>query len=253
MCRFGHPHPITLMRAPTLASNSCKMKIHGISKRVLYLTVMILILPGEPAPGGSFNDSGPGTGGLSIPRPFTVEDFSSVRHQVQMVTRSISPPILRAIGACVDPQGGFPNDPVEYDLVVTTTDSLDIPWLPGETHWILLQARSSSSRFVHTPPRIELLLAGMGGGIWLDLGHPLSVSEDPIEWVVPPLPPGVYRFHAFDGSTGMCKTSDFTFEIAEGQQEEPTPTPTATETPIEATPTPTPTEPPSAVFDWALR
>lgn len=245
---------MTLMRVPMLASNNYKKKTHGIPKWTLCVTLLILGVSGESVRSGSPNDSGPGTGGMSIPRLFTADDFSSVRHQVQMVTRTISPPILRAIGACVDPDGGFPNDPVEYDLVVTTTDSLDIPWLPGETHWILLKARSSSSRFVHAPPRIDLLLVGTGGGIWLDLGHPLSVSEDPIEWVVPPLPPGVYRFHAFDGSTGMCKTSDFTFEIAEDQQEEPTPTPTATETPVvEATPTPTPTEPPLAVFDWVLR
>jgi hypothetical protein len=143
--------------------------------------------------------------------------------------------------------------------------------IPGQTLTILLIARSSSLRFVQTPPKLDLLAVGRGGGIWLDLGHPLSIDEDPIDWVIPELPPGTYRIHAFDSSTGMCKASDFSFVIG-AAPDTPTPTPTitntqpfvptatptptmtatATETPTTISPTPTPTrfEPVSEISSW---
>lgn len=232
---------------------------------IVLVALLILGTPGGEALSAAFNDSGPGTGGISIPQVFTPNDFSSVRHQVRPATRSISPPIQRVLGITQDPEGGFPNDPIEYDLVVTTTDALDVPWLPGETHLLLLLARSSSSRFVRTPPRIDLLLVGPSPGIWRE-GPPLAVNDDPVEWVVPDVPPGLYRFHAYDLSTGLSKTSDFTFEIGSLPAEVTptpsptftetfTPTPTPTETPVIVPPTetPTPTEPPLAVDDWSER
>jgi hypothetical protein len=251
------------MRQIPLIFPICMMRMANCVHRILLVALLILGIPEGDALSAAFNDSGPGTGGISIPQVFTPNDFSSVRHQVRPATLTISPPIQRVLGISPDPEGGFPNDPIEYDLVVTTTDSVDVPWLPGETHLLLLLARSSSSRFVRTPPRIDLLLVGPSPGIWRE-GPPLAVNEDPVEWVVPSVPPGLYRFHAFDSSTGLSKTSDFTFEIGSLPVElTPTPTPTITETqtptPTETpvivlpTETPTPTEPSLAVYDWSDR
>ncbi len=241
------------------------MGTHGILKWALFLTPLILGFLGEPVPAAALNDSGPGTGGISIPRPFMTNDFSSVRHAAGMAARTLSPSISLALGVSQDPEGGPPNSPIEFDFVVTTTDSLNIPWLPGETHRILLLARSSSSRFVRTPPRIDLLLVGPTTSMWLER-PPLAVNEDPVDWVIPDLPQGLYHFHAFDSSTGLSKASDFTFEIGSVETgatptptptltEAITPTPTPTETPVIFMPTetPTPTEPPLAVWDWSER
>lgn len=194
--------------------------------------------------------SGPGTGEASIPEPFSRLDFPSVIRAPDRILRAIAPPVLEALGECKDPLDGAPKSPVDFDLRLETHDDVSSPWVAGESHELVLVARSSSFRFVETPPRIDLwLVGGSGGAVWIDLGYPLRAGAGPVHWAVPSLSDGQYRFHLFDRATGLCKASEFGFSIASLPQ---TDTPTPTQTEIQAvTQTPTPTSTtgaPSAVM-----
>lgn len=243
------------------------MKMSRNLKWTIFMASLIAGSFGGVAAWAEWGNSGPGTGGASPPHLFTQQDFPSVRQAVREVPHSLSPAILSALGIILNPEGAPPNAPEEFDLRLTTPELLDTPWLPGEIRLLDLLARSSSSRFFRTPPRVDLLLVGPSGGTWLE-GSPFMVGGDPIEWIVPDSPPGLYRIYLFDSSTGLSRESDFTFLIGTIEEEEvtptptptptenivPTSTPTPTETPVPVppteTPTPTPTEAPLAVWDW---
>ncbi len=194
-----------------------------------------------PVPGGA--DSGPGTGTTTIPQVFSSLNFPSLRLGTKPTPWQTSPAVLASLGVCADPLGGPVKSPIEFDIRITTPDSVSVPWVIGETHEIHLVGRSSSNRFVLTPPLIDLFCAGgTAGGNWVT-GGPWKVSDDPIFWVIPNLAKGIYRLHAFDRSTGMCKSSDFSFSIGASP---PTPTPTETPSPTNtSTPTETPTDSPT--------
>lgn len=173
------------------------------------------------------NDTGPGTGKISIPQTFSPVNFSTLRLGTKPIPWQTSPAVLASLGACVDPLGGPVKSPIEFDLRITTPDAVNIPWVVGETHEIHLMGRSSSNRFVLTPPLITLVCTGGAAGSVQLSGGPWKVGDDPIFWVIPSLSNGSYRLHAFDQSTGMCKASEFSFIIAASN-----PTPTPTETPL---------------------
>lgn len=193
----------------------------------------------------AFRSVGPGTqGGAGIPQSFSIQDFHSVRRSHPPFPSSMAPGVLSALGGCVDSEGNLPNSPLEYDLSLRTDEDTSTPWDPGDVKALNLILRSSSIRWVITPPRVDVYLVGghgrdvLVGGLGSDLLKTIADgTSNTILFAVPDVPAGLYRFHVFERATGLCKASDFVFQIGEGgAQETPTPTPTESG---DATPTPT--------------
>ncbi|MCA9432442.1 MAG: hypothetical protein KC940_18155, partial [Candidatus Omnitrophica bacterium] len=163
---------------------------------------------------------------------------------------AMAPGVRDALGGCVDSEGNLPNSPIEYDMRVVTEEDASVPWIAGETRTLCFQLRSSSLKWVLSPPQIQLILIGGNGNdsIWMDLGYPTSAQDGTSNtffvrehnFIVPEIPSGRYKFFAFEKSTGLCRESEFAFTV-KGADETPTPTPTGTAG-GGPTPTPTPTE-----------
>ena len=202
----------------------------------------------------AFQSSGPGTQRYKPLHAWLIQDLDS-RVNSFLFPNTMSPGVLQALGGCVDPEGNPPNSPIEYDMALRTDEDTSAAWRPGEVRALHLVLRSSSLRWVRTPPRIDMILIGgigrdiLIGGSGRDYlksegglaGQKLTAITDGTSntffFTVPDVPAGLYQIYVFERTTGLCKASDFTFRIAgDGPQETPTPTPTPTG---EVTPTPT--------------
>lgn len=205
---------------------------------VLVISGLLVLASIKPACG--FAGVGPGTQGAGVPKPFSIRDFDSFHRLNRNFPSTMSPGVRHALGGCVDAQGNAPNSPIEYDFSLRTDEDTTEPWKPGEERGLKLTLRSSSARWFKEPPRFDFLLVNEGGGdsIWIDLGPSIMVTDGTSNtFFVGEVSPGEYRIDVYERTTGICKSSDFTFRIAgEGPTETPTPTPTGD---LTATPTPT--------------
>lgn len=224
---------------------------------VLLISGLLVLASIKPACG--FVGVGPGTQGAGVPQPFSIRDFDSFHRLNRNLPTTMSPGVRHALGGCVDAEGNPPNHPVGYDLSLRTVEDVSAEWKPGEERELILQMRSSSIRWFKTPPQVDMILIGgngrdiLIGGLGADsLKSRDGIRTDPgsqkitaitdgtsntILFTVPEVPAGLYRIDVYERTTGICKSSDFTFRIAgEGSTGTPTPTPTGD---LTATPTPT--------------
>ncbi len=199
-------------------------------------------------------NSGPGTYFLGVPQGFFSNHPSVFLRRLSNphLPTTMSPGVLDALDGCVDSEGNPSNDPVEYDMRLVTNEDTSVPWIAGETRTLCFHLRSSSLRWVRSPPQIRLALVGGSGlgDIWIDLGYPIINQDGTSNTLlvgeshthIPELPAGRYKYFAYEIATGLCRESEFSFTI-EGTDPGDTPTPTPTPD-IGTSPTPTPTRDP---------